>query len=49
VVEDDDTVATFEDSWEPKEGVAISEGDPPFISSNLDGPTNAKGKDYLPW
>jgi len=41
VVEDDNTVATFDDSWEPKEGVAISEGDPPF----MDGPTNAKGKE----
>ena len=45
VAGNDDTVATVDDSWEPKEGVAISEGDPPFISFNLDGPTNAQGKE----
>jgi len=39
---------TVDDSWEPKEGVAISEGDPPFILFNLDGPTNAQGKETPP-
>jgi hypothetical protein len=46
VADDNDTVVTVNNSWEPKEGVAISEGDPPpFISFNLDGPSNAQGKE----
>jgi len=41
------TVAMFDNSWEPNKGVAISEGYPPFISLNLDGPTNEQGKEIL--